>query len=504
MYTLLLVDDEILELETIRDYVDWAALGIKIAGTSKNGRDALAKADELKPDIIITDIKMPIMDGVEFSKKLREFNSTSKLIFLTGYDDFSYVKNAFDVEASNYILKPFSMKDLTESINKAKSELEKDRLASDSIKVFAENKFRSILEGKISDTEDAITSLKKVSEHNFTSCSYILMAAYSDDKILDDLKHAALSIDEYAQVLDYDSFYIILINYELIKDTGIEETASEIQRMVTDTFTSHLDILYSESSLQLPELKNAYDKLISFKDILFYNEKNSIINISKVVKKPEIFIDIPSMEHKITEVLFSYDQEKVEQVINDFFSYITENKLPKNAVFEALFNILLYLWEEFFKFNPDLSAEAPARNVLWNELMECRDIHDAKRLTAEQINNIASHLILKHEDKNQFIIDKIMKFIEKNYSKPITINDVADEVFLSPNYIRNIFKKKTGETFLEYLTTFRMKKAAELLKDKNLKVHEVSNMVGYENVSYFCSIFAKKYLVTPSEYRNKY
>jgi two-component system response regulator YesN len=504
MYKLLIVDDEILELETLRDYIDWNSLDISVAATAKNGRDALSKAAECKPDIIITDIKMPIMDGIEFTKQLRQFNKTSKLIFLTGYDDFSYVKSALNVNAFDYILKPFSTTELYDVINRVKATLEKDILKQNSIKLFIENRFHRLLNyNEEAVIQETIMELKKLVDHDFNSFTYNLLLINCSSDSMAECIDSIYSLDSNAQIIKIDSLFAVIINASLSKTLEIKQVLSKIQNNILEK-TNSAAIIYSEAELKLEDLGIYYRKLILFKDLLFYYGKKCIINISEIQVQNFNDLPMPSIENKLTEAIFSYEKIKVEEVINDYFQYITENKILKATVLEGVFSLLLYLWDNFLKHNPQINLDSINRNEIWNELIACEDIDDVRLLTVNHIEKITEYIIEKQKDKNQHVVDKVIKFIEINFGNPITISDVAKEIYLSPNYIRNIFKEKTGVTFLEYLTSFRMKKASEFLKDKSLRVHDVSNMVGYENVSYFCSVFTKTFGVSPNEYRNKY
>jgi two-component system, response regulator YesN len=133
MYNIVLVDDERLELDTLENYVPWEEMGFKVIGTAKNGKEALSKMGELLPDIVITDVKMPIMDGVEFADIIRGRLPQLKIIFLSGYDDFSYVKSALQMEASGYLLMPLDMDELRKLMEKVKAKCMEDQLVKLSI-----------------------------------------------------------------------------------------------------------------------------------------------------------------------------------------------------------------------------------------------------------------------------------------------------------------------------------------------------------------------------------
>ena len=141
----MLVDDEKLELEMIRDYVDWKQYDIEVVGTAKNGMEALTIAEKCLPDIIITDVKMPIMDGLQFSKELRKRNTQVEIIFLSGYDEFSYIKTALQLEVTDYLLKPLDFDELPSVISRAKERLEKRKKEEESQKVLLEQFMKDLL-----------------------------------------------------------------------------------------------------------------------------------------------------------------------------------------------------------------------------------------------------------------------------------------------------------------------------------------------------------------------
>jgi two-component system response regulator YesN len=282
MYKLLIVDDEILELETLRDYIDWGSLDISVAATAKNGRDALSKAAECKPDIIITDIKMPIMDGIEFTKQLRQFNKTSKLIFLTGYDDFSYVKSALNVNAFDYILKPFSTTELYDVINRVKTSLEEDILKQNSIKLFIENRFQRLLNSSEETTvHETMLELKKLEYHDFTSYTYNLLLINDPSDSITECKKLIYSLDSNAQIIKIDSFFAVIINTSVSRALEINQVISKIQNSILEN-TNSVSIIYSDAELKLEELGAYYKKLIMFKDLLFYLGKDCILNVSEI------------------------------------------------------------------------------------------------------------------------------------------------------------------------------------------------------------------------------
>ena len=505
MYSLLLVDDENLELETLENYFDWSSLGIKVVATAKNGRDALNKALECKPEIIITDIKMPIMDGIEFSRRLREKDANAKLIFLSGYNDFDYAKSALDVRAMNYLLKPIDMNELKEVISRVKDAIEKDKLSLRSLKTLVQNYFKALLHEENSEKIDnIINTLISFNIGNFLDASYYLITFYSKNNIIDFFKDYVYSIDSFAQIIVDNNTYIIIINSSKLINMTIYKFATYLKKYIHKKINYNIAIVYSEYKTYLKELSSTLKSLSSTEEIIFYAGKNSIINVSDYYKSSSPTCDLSSIEKELTDSIFTYNKEKVYEVIDNYIKLVIEKKYVKVIVLENIFSLLIFIWDNFLKQNIEIAIKLRNKNELWAKLTNCEDINDVKEIILSCVEEIIDYLIKKKTDKNQYIVDICTIYVEKNFYKSITLDDLSKEVYLSPNYISSIFKEKTGETFLEYLTNFRLSKASKLLKDKSLKVHEISNMVGYENVSYFCSIFQKKFGASPNYYRNKY
>lgn len=503
MYSLLLVDDESLELETLESYFDWSSFGIKVVATAKNGRDGLNKALEYKPEIIITDIKMPIMDGIEFSRKLREKDPDVKLIFLSGYNEVDYLKNALDVRAANYLLKPIDMNELKKVLSRVKEEIDKDKF---SLEIFVNNYFKVLLyEEDSKKIHTLINSIGSLNIDNILNSLYYIITVYSKDYIISYLKEYVYYIDKFAQIIVENNIYIIIINTYKLDNMTSYEFVNFLKEYIHSNINCRIGIVYCEDRLDLNQVKSVFKRLSFIEDIIFYMGKNSIANISDYFKSPNILSsDSYLIEKKLTNAIFSYSKEFVYEVIDNYIELIIEKKYAKIFVLEKTFNLLIFICDDFLKQNIQFSTKLYDKDDLWAKLIDCEDINDVKEIILSYVEEIIDHIIKKKTDKNQYVVDRCIAYVENNFHKAITLDDLSKEIYLSPNYIRTIFKEKTGETFLEYLTNFRLIKANKLLKDKSLKVHEISNMVGYENTSYFCSIFQKKFGASPNDYRNKY
>ncbi|SDN96894.1 two-component system, response regulator YesN [Paenibacillus sp. yr247] len=510
MYSILLVDDEKMELEMLADYVRWGDMGIRVAGTAKNGREALQRMEELRPDIILTDVRMPIMDGLEFSRRAKQINRNVQIAFLSGHDEFHYIKAALSVEAIGYLLKPFDMGELQHLMEKVKQKCEEFRIASQTSEVLKESYLREIiLEGNLMARSQWIEKLlllpSMMPSSGFFQILYITIDPISKYGL-----EVVTLIRNFAQAEIPRSFlcqikegtFVLLCHKPDTPSIELCLAAEQLIRNVNDRNDAILSIGVSDVGMGLESL---YDLCAAAKRA---NESKFYFGLGSCTKADEAVVPvykdvnpesaIASLCHAISHL----QESAAITVIQDFFDAMRTSKVERDLVCSSSLRLITAIEQHF-------------ANLLGDGSVNSMYVDDWKRITNySTINEIedhildVSHAILallkdKDKDKNLRITQQIASLIDRSFSRQLTIEDIAKQVYLSPNYVRTLFKEKTGETILEYLTRVRIHHAAELLKDKSKKIHEIAASVGYENVSYFCSVFQKFKGTTPNEYRKK-
>lgn len=404
MYSLLLVDDEKLILEALKSVFDWGKMGVAKIETARNGKEALEKVEWLQPDIIITDVKMPVMNGIDFTNRLRKQRKSSKIIFLSGYDEFDYVKEALAVNAAEYLLKPVNIDELKKVINKVLDQCEQDKLAVQSSAALLEKYIFKLLFEENEQTQIEI-------------CNWIQQINRSID-------------------INDECYSLLLI--KIIKSSTLSRSQSNII----------LNLI--KQKLSKERIKNFIIEALKDEFVILLNQNSD-----------KLFV-----EYRFCEEL--------QKLIHDSQHVSVTCCLPGRTTSLPKIGSLYYEALQLLEY----------RFYLGN-----RAIIDYASITGKQNNP-------NHQRTKQ-----ILDFIHENYHQDISIYDIADKLYLSPNYLRAIFKEETGETLLFYLTRLRIDKAAEYLRDPSLKIREVSNKVGYQNVSYFCSLFYKTKGMTPNEFR---
>lgn len=510
MYKLLLVDDEYLELELLEQHVDWAGMGFRVVGTAKNGQEALRRVEELAPDVVITDIKMPVMDGIAFARQLHEQRPSIKIIFLSGYNQFSYLRAAFAVDALDYLLKPIDLDEIAPLMQKVREKCEKDtRDGQRDRQVAASALRRAILIGAAPGEEAA--SLDSL-------CETLLGEA-------GELFAALAAIGEYAlwqedstqgkELIDRNRQYILkqaeeyhAVPVPVEKHTYLYLSKTPILPQPRPWQDSDRGIwamlCCRRDPVQPQELPAVYAQLETRRcwwvahypscpylyedEIVAYMEREASANIpQKVEYKP------------LLELLQARNYEETDRWLHSFFTGEADHGSRARVV--ALFD---GLYAELIEPSKTLRAVTEGKAALYTRLFKVESASVLEKLAREFLHELMDALAELQGDPAQLVVKRIQAYIRQNYAQSLTIDSLVEQFYFSPNYLRTTFKKYTNCTVLEYITEVRMQEAARLLEDPKLRVSQISEAVGYSNPSYFCLLFAKKYGMTPNQYRNKW
>lgn len=441
MYRVLLVEDEEIELETLRDYIDWKKNGISRVFTARNGRRALECLEENMADIVITDIQMPGMSGIELAETIVRRGYPCKIVFLTGYDDFSYIHSAFQVNAVDYLLKPFTIEEVEACLKKVRSELEKSEIADWSRKTAAKQLLEMALREK-QETELLRKNFRGVFGEEF--------------QIWNDLKEdAPRAVGWCSGAWTADCLY---------------EKAEKLRNCCVPAF--HMDP---------PELFCADEKETEEEKAYHFREQKE-------------------RREEICRLVSSGKKQETLQTMKDYFQQL-KGLAPKTFAGEV-YNLYMYLWNRLVLSDELLENWMEAEKILReNEIFEANNSYQMREKMKQYLERMLAFFEEQNQNPNYYAVYQVKTYLQEHCSESADIEKLAAEVGLSPNYLRSLFKEATGKTILEYNTEMRLQRAAELLKNKKNKVREVSLAVGYENVSYFGVVFQKRFGVTPNEYR---
>ncbi|MEK3942293.1 MULTISPECIES: response regulator [Paenibacillus] len=510
MYSIFLVDDEEMGLEMMRDYIRWEEMGIYVVGTASNGREALEKIEAFQPDIILTDVQMPIMNGIELAKKIHECYDQMQIMFLTGHDEFHYVKSALNVGAVGYLLKPLDLTEIESVIEKVKARCEEVQMKQRSMeaaktKILKELSFEKNAEqaAELANNFNRLTRLPESNRYTMALFSIDPKEAEGEQQSLEECMSRLISyLDHFFKAKNIE---VVFVPYK-DGETGVfmeatqqpgyyawEDLAVAIRSALDFTVTAAVGAQAAELAL----VHNLYKQTRVILNERFYKGTGLIIHAEAISNQFDSEHMPPFERKEWFEAIHQLDFEQAAQKLHQYFVGLATLRIKKKIICDWAIDLVDELLEQLHQSVPEGFKRAELYHSIYNALT----LHEIEDLILGTAGDAVSMLGERLMDKNTKLVHKVRTVIEQNYDQPITINSLSDQVYLSPNYLRSIFKDKTGITIHDYLTRIRLDKAKELLADGSLKIQDIAQRVGYESTSYFISLFLKNLGVTPNEYR---
>ena len=543
MVKVYLVEDEIIIRQSIKNSIDWEKEGYEFVGDASDGELALPVILKEKPDILITDIRMPFMDGLELSRMVKAELPDIKIVILSGYDDFKYAKQAIKIGVAEYLLKPVSsavlLEHLSEIAEKVRDEREDLALKKVYYQEMQENEelikmkfLGELISGKLS-LADAMEKGKRF-HMNLSGPFYriILFKFIQEDHVQAEqseaLAEAYEAVGNYVDGLKdafrfqrgVEGWAFLLTSVEEDMEAQTERFIEGLKEVIApfEALTWFGGI--GSEAARLRELRYSFreaDKAFAGR---FVQEPNQIISVEQLNYEQldnefdaNIFGEINQFDQIITRFLSSGSREEVESFVGALFTEISEDHFRSLMIRQyIIMDIYATVLAFCKKLRKDTGADGEAAGQM-ESLRENEEILKRAVLTAESVDDIKDYIgtLLDHviELRNTLsgrrysdIIRTARKRIEQDYmSEDISLNTVAAEVCMSPSYFSSVFSKEMGKTFIEYLTEVRMEKAKQYLVCSSMKTSEISYEVGYKDPHYFSYIFKKTQGCTPKEYR---
>lgn len=543
MVKVYLVEDEIIIRQSIKNSIDWEKEGYEFVGDASDGELALPVILKEKPDILITDIRMPFMDGLELSRMVKAELPDIKIVILSGYDDFEYAKQAIKIGVAEYLLKPVSsavlLEHLSEIAEKVRDEREDLALKKVYYQEMQENEelikmkfLGELISGKLS-LADAMEKGKRF-HMNLSGPFYriILFKFIQEDHVQAEqseaLAEAYEAVGNYVDGLKdafrfqrgVEGWAFLLTSVEEDMEAQTERFIEGLKEVIApfEALTWFGGI--GSEAARLRELRYSFreaDKAFAGR---FVQEPNQIISVEQLNYEQldnefdaNIFGEINQFDQIITRFLSSGSREEVESFVGALFTEISEDHFRSLMIRQyIIMDIYATVLAFCKKLRKDTGADGEAAGQM-ESLRENEEILKRAVLTAESVDDIKDYIgtLLDHviELRNTLsgrrysdIIRTARKRIEQDYmSEDISLNTVAAEVCMSPSYFSSVFSKEMGKTFIEYLTEVRMEKAKQYLVCSSMKTSEISYEVGYKDPHYFSYIFKKTQGCTPKEYR---
>ncbi len=479
MYSVLLVEDEKIELETLKNFVNWEKLGIEKVYTARGGRSALECVAANEPDIVITDIQMPGMTGTELARIIREEGYGCKIVFLTGYDRFEYAKTAIQVGAEDYLLKPFQVEEVEQLVSRILEKIRQERRSQEDARIAMGRMIANACFGKLKDAETAAKMYfqKGGIETRFSLVGFYGLAADQADQLV--------SLPETLCGFRKEDLFITVFPGTLPVE-GLLDRLAERGSNASRTVRCGETVPFSQ-------LQHACEQLVRYQDELFFAPAGTrLVADRDSVCTNAGMPDQAGKDSIVLEAIQSGEEKRALQALREYL--LAQRPLGKQGCIRQAYDLYRSIRDKMPQEERDPAKEQElADHILSSDTLEA--------LEAGMAGFVQACCGLYQRDHGDYLENWVRHYVSSHYMEPCTAEEMAEQLRMSPNYLRKKFKEATGQTLLEYLTDVRLTMAAQLLKHRATKVKEVSLQVGYENFSYFTHIFTKKYGVTPNEYK---
>ena len=533
MYKVFLVEDEIVVREGIKNNIHWEEEGFRIVGDESDGEVAYPIILNEMPDILITDIKMPFMDGLELSKLLKKEMPQLKIIIISGYSDFGYAQQAIDIGITEYILKPVTSSKLMAAVKNAATIIEKERKEKQLIEQYQilfdqkqgekrKDFFDSLVRGKLTLSQ-IISQEKELGINMVASVFCVLLFQLKVQEDMCEYSNALVQCEnnmkevlkEYSDFIVFerglDGWAFILLGE---REEQMEPLITNLCNLLTQISGEKVQyfggigrVIHRVRDIQQSFLDanrafslryfEPWNQFISYGDVAtMQGQVGNRVNVGE--------LGLEKLDRSLLQEFIKRGTiQDVDEFVDRYFEGLDANAMNSTIVRQY---IMMDGYSAIMKFLKELNYP---RETMEESLIDLHDMNE--QLTSREDcckfykTLLKDAIVLRNKNSQQRysgLIEKAKKYIQKNYAmSDLTIDMVASEVNLSPNYFSSLFNQETGVTLIEYLTNIRMDKAKDYLRCSNKKITEIGYLVGYLDSHYFSYIFKKTQNSTPSEYR---
>jgi two-component system response regulator YesN len=515
MTKLAFVEDQDFIRKSMIENIDWAEIGIEICGEYSNGKVALQGFERLMPDIVVSDIRMPEMDGLDMLERIRDNKWDIQAIILSAFDDFKYAQRALRNNAVNFLLKPCRAEELKNAVAKIKDKIDEERRRKDTDKLLKSEegltKLKKIFLESILDSEPAEKKLLESIPLNVSDGPIMAIVIQTDllpeeapdiSDIYDVVTGLSLPIISSMEIFVHKNRIVCLAEEKFYQNGEMLYFIHKVVQGVNERFGTKPAIGIGPVVDDIFRCAGSYQKALYAINMHFFNEEYHISFYDErqdyVAESRDIILPYINMA-RLMESARKNDAESLNGMFEAMLRASPAFKTNR-ALMNSLFSFLIFILNNMCVSNGKASYETLNSHVAaLRRLTQTSKISDCTKI----LTRLFCERLQPDKKPGNSIIESALSYIDRHYWEDLSLELVANHVFISKNYLSTLFKQLQGVGFTDYLNGVRMKKAQELLADPNNKVHTVSSKVGYSNYRYFNYLFRKATGMTPSEYRRR-
>lgn len=500
MYKLLIVDDEEIILNGIITTFDWKELGYEIVGQASNGVEALMLYDEFLPDVILTDIKMPEMDGLELLKHIKQLNPSTEVILLSGHDDFEYAKQGIRLGAYDYLLKLNLFEELENTFQRLHKSL--------TLRKNQEEKYNSSLEQSreyefLQLIGEGYSGNKREDSFNY----YCMLVVYMNSELKPYyLRNIKELLNDKDMIVDIKKdFYFIVLSKETknqsVFEIYVKEQVEYIQELIESLYKGGYTIGIGRIKNDIKLARDSYleaSKMIDYamvnegnaKKVYYYKKENN-----QMKKQNKMDLDL----EEIYKYIALQDKDKIINIISD---HIQQCIVSKDSLITDIIHIYSKILIKLYMKDENVNTRSQSEiNKLIGQLNKMASFIDLEKQVIKIITQYYRDKEKSSTTDTMQQIDKAVTLIDSQYHLDITLEEVAEYVYMSAPYFSAKFKEIMGTNFSTYIREKRLDRACQLLETTEDKIYNISKKVGYTDVKYFSTIFKKHTGMSPKRYK---
>lgn len=503
MIKVVIMDDEYLVIEAMKTLIDWKKYNMEIVGTASDGQNGFDLIIEKQPHIVLTDIRMPMMDGLSIIEKVKYIYPDIQFILFSGYTDFEYAQKAIILGVVDYIVKPITADKVEASLYKA---MEKAGLKNEG--GLRDTVWQKLIQGEQIEEEkwektEIAMSIDEISECLILSCS---LPGWK--------KTVADEIKRNKPLQRFGVFYSVYPNMQIImclgngknsKDKMLDALKGILNIWKRDKEECYIGVAYGQTvQIGIPKI---YIQAKEAMDYALFIGEQQMVDYQTLHTGKRLPFNMQKYENSIMK---SVVQNQTDDIENQVLAFAQECKelytspnVMKHFILEFIYSALRIKRKninyEDYRTNIQVSDEYECPPHIY--VNQCRSYQELIKWFLDELQRIADSMVdNESESKARSQIERVKAHIHTYYQKDLTLFELAELARMTPAYFSNVFKQEVGMTYIKYLTKIRLEKAKELLEE-GYKVKDVSLMVGYVNYRYFCVIFKKYTGITPQQFK---
>ncbi len=527
LYRLMLVDDEPEIREGMKEIVDWEACGFQLVAEADNGVDALLLAEQTRPDLVITDVRMRFMDGLEMVERMRAFLPMTQYIVVSGYDEFEYTRKSIQMRISDYVLKPISASEFAEVLSRAKQALDDEhqrhnsvllmnRIFSDSLPILREQLLCSLMSGGMDDisVRAAAARYELTLDAERYAVAVLRIAPGGEDGLSGDEELVRLAVVRIVREVLDERISCHAFNYNgrvaVLAMLREPQSMSELLVLIETVSTVVREFLgasvtagVGEMCVHLSDIPSSCAQAITALNHWALVDESPVIYIRDL--KPRLGVPL-QMDSRALSMLSAAIRTRQKAEISERVRALIGRLRGEKISFGEYQTYMLEAFVEIIRVARDMQvdfppADSPSGNIV-QDFLEARDLDGAEEMLLRLCMGVSEAIGAGRRENGAQIVRQALGLIDQGLGEEaLSIERVCEALSVSPAYLRALFKRETGQTFHQYLTGLRMNQAMDMLRTTTMKTGEIAQKIGLGEASYFSYSFKKHFGISPSQVR---